>query len=141
MRSPRLVAFPVLRGAYGVILLLAPGATIRLSGAQPPGPRGRRVTRLLGARHLIQAAVTAAAPNSVVLTVGAQADVAHAASILALAIADRPLRRAGLADGLIAAALAAAGASITRSRWRGRETRRARDGEIMPRGWHPAGIR
>ena len=48
------------------------------------------------------------------------------------------LRVAGLG---VQVALAAAGASITRSRWRGRETRRARDGEIMPRGWHPAGIR
>jgi len=91
------------------------------------------VTRLLGIRHLIQAAVTAAAPNAVVLTIGAQVDLAHAASMVALAAASPPLRRAGLADGLIAAMFAAAGTAGARAR------RQA--GAITPRTRQPAAAR
>jgi Domain of unknown function (DUF5911) len=78
-------------------------------------PRTRAVARVLGVRHLIQAAVTAAVPNAAVLTIGAQVDLAHAASMLALAATSRPLRRAGLADGLTAAVFAAGGMAGART--------------------------
>ncbi len=112
MTDPGRMAFPLVRGGYGAVLLCAPGTAIRLSGAGPASSRTLAVTRVLGARHLIQAAVTAAAPNAAVLTVGAQVDCAHAASMLAVAAASRPLRRAGLADGLIATVLAVAGLAV-----------------------------
>jgi hypothetical protein len=114
--DPARISFPLVRGGYGAILLCAPGTAIRLSGAGPASRRALAVTRVLGVRHLIQAAVTAAAPNAAVLTIGAQADFAHAASMLALAAASRPLRRAGLADGLIATVLAVAGTAAARPR-------------------------
>jgi hypothetical protein len=110
--DPGRMAFSLVRGGYGAVLLCAPGTAIRQSGAGPASSRALAVTRVLGARHLIQAAVTAAAPNAAVLTIGAQADFAHAASMLALAAASRPLRRAGLADGLIATVLAVAGLAV-----------------------------
>ncbi len=122
MTDPGRMAFPLVRGGYGAVLLCAPGTAVRLSGAGPASSRTLAVTRVLGARHLIQAAVTAAAPNAAVLTVGAQVDCAHAASMLAVAAASRPLRRAGLGDGLIATVLAVAGlavagtAAVTRGR-------------------------
>lgn len=114
--SPASRAFPVLRGGYGAILLCAPGAVIRLYTGRPADSRSRAVARLLGARHLLQAALTAGMPNAVVLRAGAQVDLAHAASMLALAAADRPLRRAGLADGMIAATFAAMGTAGARAR-------------------------
>jgi hypothetical protein len=69
------------------------------------------VVRVLGSRHLLQAAVTARAPSNLVLRAGAQVDLAHAASMLALGAVGRPLRRAPLADGLVAAIFAAMGAA------------------------------
>ena len=132
MTGPGRISFPLVRGGYGAVLLCAPGTAIRLSGAGPASPRALAVTRVLGIRHLIQAALTAAAPNAGVLTAGAQVDLAHAASMLALAAASRPLRRAGLADGLIATIFAVAGRAGARTR------RHA--GAAMPRTpRHPAG--
>ena len=105
-------AFPLLRAGYGAVLLCAPGAVIGMSTGQPASRLARRVTRVLGARHLSQAIVTATVPSTIVLGVGAMVDFAHAASMLALAAGDRPLRGAELADGLAAAAFGAVGAAI-----------------------------
>ena len=67
----------------------------------------------------VQAAVTARAPSVLVLRVGAQVDLAHAASMLALGAVGRPLRRAQLADGLVAAIFAALGAAGAAAQRRG----------------------
>jgi hypothetical protein len=115
--GPSPVAFPlahglpVARGAYGALLLCAPDAAIGLCGPRPASVSARNVARLLGVRHLIQAALTARMPDAMVLAVGSGVDVAHAVSMLALAAASRPLRRAGLADGLVAVSFAVAGAA------------------------------
>jgi hypothetical protein len=78
---------------------------------QPPSPRARRVARVLGIRHLGQAAIMAWAPGPEMIAVGGAIDLSHAASMLALAAVNRPLRRAELADALAAATLAVAGAA------------------------------
>lgn len=130
MTDPGRMAFSLVRGGYGAVLLCAPGTAVRLSGAGPASPRALAVTRVLGARHLIQAAVTAAAPNAAVLTVGAQVDCAHAASMLAVAAASRPLRRAGLGDGLIATVLAVTGLAVAGTA--GARPRRHADGATAP---------
>ena len=107
--TPR--AFSLTRAAYGAVLLCAPGAVISRCTGQPASTRARAMVRVLGTRHLVQAAMTARAPNALVLRVGAQVDLAHAASMLALGAIGRPLRRAQLADGLVAAIFAALGAA------------------------------
>jgi hypothetical protein len=137
MTDARFISFSLVRGGYGAILLCAPGAALGWCGARPASPRARAVTRLLGVRHLIQAAATAAAPNAVVLTIGAGVDLAHSVSMLALAAADRPLRRAGLADALIAATLAAVGTArpLAVACAGGRWSRSARS--ATPRGRRP----
>jgi hypothetical protein len=99
----------LVRGAYGVVLCCAPGLLIRLASGQPADSRARAVARLLGARHLAQAALTTARPSPEILALGAEVDLLHAASMLALATADAPRRRLGLTDGLVAAAFAADG--------------------------------
>jgi len=101
----------LVRAAYGAVLLGAPGAAIRLCTGRPASSRARATARVLGARHLTQAALTAAAPGAVALATGAVADLAHCVSMLAIALADQRLRPAALADGTVAALFAAAGAA------------------------------
>jgi hypothetical protein len=101
---------PAARASYGVALVMAPGAVIYLATGRFPGRRARRAAQLLGARHLVQAAVTALAPAPGVLAVGAGVDSLHAASMLALAAVSPGTRRAALTDALAEALFAAAGA-------------------------------
>jgi hypothetical protein len=73
------------RTGYGVALVMAPGLVTCVATGRFPGRRGRRVAQLLGARHLVQAAVTAFVPVPGVFALGAGADAAHAASMVMLA--------------------------------------------------------
>ena len=107
--TPR--AFSLTRAAYGAVPLCAPGVVISRCTGQSASTRARAVVRVLGSRHLVQAAVTARAPSALMLGAGAQVDLAHAASMLVLGAVGRPLRRAQLADGLVAAIFAALGAA------------------------------
>jgi len=106
--------FAAARAAYGLALVCWPGRATRLAQGGPADGRARAVARVLGARHLAQAALTAARPSPGMLALGAGTDGAHAASMLALAAADRRRRRAAAADAAVAAACAAAGTALTR---------------------------
>jgi hypothetical protein len=106
----------VVRAGYGGALLTVPGPVIRLVTGRPPGSRARAVARVLGARHLLQAALTTAAASSrPSLGIGAVVDLAHAASMAAVALADRQVRRLTLSDALIESTFAAAGVSAARA--------------------------
>ena len=118
-------AITLVRAGYGLALVCAPQALIRLTGdpvtgqpagaAQPrPSRRACGVARVLGVRHLVQAGTTAMAlraePGSPVpLGLGAAVDVLHASSMVGLALVDRGARRVALADTGVELALAAAG--------------------------------
>lgn len=97
------------RTGYGAALVLAPGPAILLATGRLPGRRACLVARLLGARHLAQATLTALAPVPAVFGAGAQVDALHAASMLMLAAVDRAARTAALTDTVAEAAFAAAG--------------------------------
>jgi hypothetical protein len=100
------------RAGYGAGLLLVPGLLIRVCTGQRAGPRVRAGARLLGARHLAQATATARyGPSAESLGVGALVDITHAASMAALALADRRVRRITLTDALIETGFAAASLS------------------------------
>jgi len=107
---PAPVLFPAARACYGVMLLCAPGVALSLSTGCAPSQRARVVARILGARHLAQAVLTLWRPRPAVLLAGAGVDACHAASMLALALADPRMRRAGIADAAIAVAFTATGA-------------------------------
>jgi hypothetical protein len=113
--APELTA-ALLRGAYGLALCCAPGLIIRLAGGVVATPGDRAVGRVLGVRHVAQAVVSLARPTPAVLALGAGADVLHSASMVALAALDRPRRRLGCTDALIAAAFAAAGGTLAARR-------------------------
>ncbi len=104
----------LVRAGYGVGLVAVPGALIGLAGERP-GRRACVVARVLGVRHLVQAAITVAAErtdpgSAVVLGGGAAVDLLHAASMLALGAVDPHVRRVALADAVVETGFAAAGA-------------------------------
>ena len=104
---------PLARAGYGAALLCAPGPMIGVVTGQPPSRRARRVARILGVRHLLQAAVTAANPGPEVVALGVVVDLLHAASMFAFAAAVPELRSAELADALAATALAVAEPTVS----------------------------
>ena len=94
------------RAGYGVALLVAPQALIKLTGdpvtGQPAGASRARpsrracgVARVLGARHLMQAGLTAVALRAgpgrsyYALAGGAAVDALHATTMVGLALVDR----------------------------------------------------
>jgi hypothetical protein len=102
----------MVRAAYGATLVLLPGPAIRLATGRIPSRRTCRVARALGARHLVQATLTAVAPAPGALALGGQVDAAHTASMLLVAAVSRAGRRAALTDALTEAAFATAGFSV-----------------------------
>lgn len=106
---------PGIRAGYGMVLVLAPGPAIKLCTGRPPSRRVCLVARALGVRHLIQAALSAAAPRPEVLALGGQVDTVHTASMLMVAAVSRAGRRAALTDALAEAALAVAGSRAASS--------------------------
>ena len=108
--------FTAARGAYGAVLLCAPGPLTSAAAGRPASTGARATARVLGARQLLQAAVTGAGASPAVLALGAVTDLVHAASMLGLALAGRRWRRAALLDAALATALAAAGAFGTEGR-------------------------
>jgi hypothetical protein len=97
---------PLARAGYGAALLIAPGPIIGVVTGQPPSRRARQVARVLGVRHLAQAAISALNPGPEVVALGVVVDLLHAASMFAFAAVVPDLRRAELADALAATALA-----------------------------------
>lgn len=105
----------VARACYGWLLACAPRRMIGMGSVSPPGPRAVTLTRVLGARHLVQGLLTVIAeaaglPPAAVLAAGAAVDALHAASMAGLAAIYRPLRHAALADTTLEASFAAFGA-------------------------------
>lgn len=99
------------RAGYGLALLCAPGLLIGAATGHAASSRAKGVARLLGARHLAQAALCGAFPARGLLAAGAAADGLHAASMLALACSDAGVRTAVLADAGIEALFAASTAT------------------------------
>lgn len=106
--------FLTVRAAYGLALLCWPSQAARLAQAGPADSRTQVAARVLGIRHLTQAAATAARPRPAMLVLGAGIDLTHAASMLAFAVADRRRDSSALVDAAVAAAFATAGAALAR---------------------------
>ena len=96
----------LVRAGYGLALLCVPGPIITAVAGEPASGRARAVARILGARHVAQAAICGLVPARGLIEAGATADGLHAASMLTLAGAEPGLRRALLADTAVAATLA-----------------------------------
>lgn len=88
--------------------LLAPDDVLRAIAGPGIHGSGRSVVRVLGARDLVQTAVTAVRPSRAVLVGGAVVDSLHAMSMIALAVMSRPSRRAASTSAVVAALMAVA---------------------------------
>ncbi len=117
------------RGGYGLAQLAVPGVLGRVLGLRLDRAQ-RRVARVLGARHLTQAALSAPAPTAPVLALGVEVDLLHSASMLGLAVFDRSQRRPALTSAVVAAGFAAVGMRATREA-RGRSQAPAPDGSPL----------
>jgi hypothetical protein len=111
--------FCIVRLAWGLILLVAPGRVLAVAGPFRDQRRVRGVARLLGLRHIAQAAYTARRGDARAAEVGAAVDALHGLSMAGLALRSGAVRRP--------AALNAAGASAWTLAGL-REARRLRDG-------------
>ena len=99
----------MLRAAWGTVLLSQPGRVLALCDtAGVPGP-AVFAARLLGARQLTQAIITALAPTPRVIRLGAAVDTLHACTGIGLAVLVPRWRRPALADAAVAAGFAVGG--------------------------------
>lgn len=96
------------RAAYGALLLVSPDGVVE-SAAGESGGRFTTVRRVLGARHLLQAAATGGDPGRTRLLAGAVVDSLHAASMLPVVAFSDDHRRGAATSALVAAVLAVVG--------------------------------
>lgn len=116
------------RAAWGAALLIGPGTVLEHVHGVRADSRSTAVARVLGARHVAQAALSGARPAPSVLALGVWADAAHAGTGLIFAAADRARARAALIDAAVAAGWAAAGLyGLTRIRAQPPAAERRRD--------------
>jgi len=108
-------ALEAVRGGYGVLQIARPGLIADRLLTDALDRRGRGVARVLGGRQLLQALASGRTPSYPVLALGAEVDLLHAASMLAVALADRRRRRAALTDALIAGSFAFGGVAAARA--------------------------
>jgi len=101
-------ATEVVRAAYGVAELAAPDALARRALGVRRSSRERTVARLLGARHVAQAALTTLVGDRRARLVGGGVDTLHSASMVAWALADRRRGRQAWGEAVSAALFAGA---------------------------------
>ncbi len=105
--SGRTSGLQFLRVIWGAFLLVKPGRALALLGAADSGRGSRGVLRILGARHLLEAAAERHW-GSTARKFGVGVDAAHAGTALGFAMLDRRWRRVALADAAVAAIFASA---------------------------------
>jgi hypothetical protein len=98
----------LLRIGWGGGLVVQPRVVLRLLGGVPQGSKPRRIMRILGARHLLQAAATWRFGRRAG-QVGVVVDALHAATDVAFAGLDRRWRRAAATDAAITSTFAVLG--------------------------------
>jgi hypothetical protein len=98
----------VAAAVWGAVLLAVGGRLWTVVAGRPPGEMDELAVHVLGARHLVQGVAQVSAPG-LDQRFFAGGDVAHAASMLALAVVDERRRR----PALVSAAAAAGAAALT----------------------------
>ena len=114
----------VVRAIWGAALLIGPATVLQQVHGVRADSRSIAVTRVLGARHLTQAALSGIRPTPAVLALGVWVDTVHAGTALTFAAADHARARAAITDAAVAAGWAAAG---FRDLARGRASRPTRE--------------
>lgn len=99
----------MLRAAWGTVLLSQPRRVLALRDTAGVPGHAVFAARLLGARQLTQAIITALAPTPRVIRLGAAVDTLHACTGVGLAVLVPRWRRTALADAAVAAGFAVGG--------------------------------
>ncbi len=94
------------RLAWGAWMLAAPRAVLRSAGVAADDTTVEVSTRVLGARDVAQGLASLAVPDAGILHLGRWVDLAHLATMLALAAGSPRLRRPALLSAASAAAWA-----------------------------------
>ncbi len=97
------------RAGWGAAMLIAPKVVLERVHHIEIDTKSVFIARVLGARHLTQAALSGVNPSPEVLAMGVWVDVAHASTAVTLAVVDRTRARAGLTDAAVAGLWAGAG--------------------------------
>jgi hypothetical protein len=95
----------IARAAYGLFLLLTPGAAVRLASGESADRVSATVGRVLGLRHLAQALVIDLAGTRGWLLRGVAIDATHALSMVGIAALNRSYRRSAAFDAALATGL------------------------------------
>ncbi|WP_397540522.1 hypothetical protein [Salinispora fenicalii] len=98
--TPTAAVGELTRLVWGGLLLVAPDRVLRAMGGHPSSTP-TAILRVLGIRHLVQAAVLLRWPTPEAFRLGAVADGVHALTAVALT-ADRRRRRVAVTDAAIA---------------------------------------
>lgn len=99
----------IVRAGWGAALLAAPGVVLDRVHGVHVDHLSLVVARILGARHLTQALLSGINPTPEVLAAGVWVDTVHSVTAFGLAGVDRRRARAGVTDGVVAAAWAGLG--------------------------------
>lgn len=95
--------FELLRAGWGAVLVAAPAGVLNHIHGVEVDRKALVVTRILGARHLVQASFSGINPGPEVLAAGIWVDTVHSMTAFGLAAADRRRARGGIVDGVVAA--------------------------------------
>jgi len=111
---PSLRLLTVARALWGAALLIAPGAVLGDLPHQRIDRPARAFARVLGARHIIQAAITSRRHTRSWILAGAALDATHAATMAVLAGLRPDRRKLALSNTAAASMFAAAGVAESR---------------------------
>jgi hypothetical protein len=101
-------ALLAIRVAWGLSLLFAPRQMLRAMGAPDESHASRRITQILGVRHLTEAAAESVLAGSA-REVGVWVDIAHGATSITFAWLTPRWRRAAFTDAITAFSFAVLG--------------------------------
>jgi hypothetical protein len=107
--APALTVMAAARAGWGAALLIAPSAILAAVTAREPVTAQCRAARVLGIRHLGQAALSLARPTAATMRLGTGIDALHAATCFGAALLLPGWRPAALADSAEAVTFAVAG--------------------------------
>jgi hypothetical protein len=97
------------RAGWGAVLLTAPRAVLTAAHAVHVDRKALAITRILGARQLVQASLSGVNPTPEILAAGVWVDAVHSLTAFGLAAVDRRRVRVGVVDGIVAAVWAGFG--------------------------------
>ncbi len=122
------------RLVYGAVLATAPAFAVRVVGSRPLDRRALVVVRVLGVRHLAQAALVGPGAGPLTMLAATLTDALHAASMVGLGAVSHARRRVAVCDAIVGTVFTVTDATAARRRGRGGGASRSPD-RTVARPW------